>query len=403
LASTDLIAQRRAGPLQGWTLIASAWLAVIASGALLGPVLPRMTEQFRSVPGVEVLISLVATLPALFVALLAMPFGMLGDRIGQRRLLFWATLVYGFLGIAPYWLNSLYAIVVSRAIVGIAEAAIMPCVTALIGHYFYGNTSARWYALQGGTAPLCGIVAIALGGGLGERDWHNVFLVYFFGLVIFVLGASFLWDPRREPAQSAPAQQAFVDAGTVDWRRLLGISAMTLFVFTAFMITVIQTGALLTERGIPSPRMIGFWQSISSLANPLGALLFGLWAAKPLSKLTTSLVLMGVGFGVIALQPSWQAALVGAVITNLGCGLVQPTLTIWALTGIPAAVRGKAAGTWLSAAFLGQFLSPLVIVWLKGLSGSLSSAVLCYCVVCLLTAFVLIAAIRRVPANSPAA
>jgi hypothetical protein len=110
-------------------------------------------------------------------------------------------------------------------------------------------------------------------------------------------------------------------------------------------------------------------------------------------------VLMGIGFGVIALQPSWQAALVGAAITNLGCGMVQPTLITWALVDIPDSVRGKAAGTFLSAAFLGQFLSPLAIVWLKGLSGSLSSAVLCYCIACLLAGGVFIA-MRRLPANS---
>lgn len=403
MPSADRVPQRRGSPLQGWTLVSSSWLAVIASGALLGPVLPRMTEQFRSVPRVDVLISLVATLPALFVGLLAMPFGMLGDRIGQRRLLFWAALVYGFLGIAPYWLQSLPAIVVSRAIVGIAEAAIMACGTALIGHYFSGNSSARWYAIQAGSTPLVAIVVIASGGGLGETDWHNVFLVYCFAFVIFVLVALFLREPQHEPAPSAPKQQAAVDSDAMDWRRLLGISAITLFVFSAFMITVIQTGALLTERGIPSPRSIGFWQSFSSLANPLGALIFGLWVAKPVSKLTTSLVLMGIGFGVIALQPSWQAALLGAVITNLGCGLVQPTLTTWALADVPHSVRGKAAGTWLSAAFIGQFLSPLSIVWLKGLSGSLSSAVLCYSIACLLTACVLVAVIRRISANSLAA
>jgi hypothetical protein len=221
--------------------------------------------------------------------------------------------------------------------------------------------------------------------------------------VIFVLVISFLWEPQREPARSAAAQDAFMNSAVVDWPRLLMISAITVFTLSAFMITVIQTGSLLTERGIPSPRMIGFWQSIASLANPLGALLFGLWAAKPLSKLTTSLLLMGAGFGVIGWQPSWQAVIVGAFITNLGCGLVQPTLVTWALADIPDAARGKAAGTWLSAAFLGQFLSPLSIVWLENLCGSLSSAMLCYSMACLLMAAVVVLAIKRRPADSLAA
>ena len=38
---------------------------------------------------------------ALFVALLAWPFGILGDRVGHKRVLFWATVVYGVFGTAP--------------------------------------------------------------------------------------------------------------------------------------------------------------------------------------------------------------------------------------------------------------------------------------------------------------
>ncbi|MGA3156607.1 MAG: MFS transporter [Steroidobacteraceae bacterium] len=370
---------RQPGFLQGWTLVASAWLAVFASGALIGPILPRMSEHFRSVPHVEVLISLVATLPSLFVALLAVPFGMLADRVGHRRVLFWATLLYGLLGMAPYGLDALPAIVVSRAGVGIAEAAIMTCGAALIGRYFRGQRSARWYALQTGTAPIAALIAIALGGGLGERDWHTPFLVYSFGLVLFVAVTTLLWEPGR--AAPGVGTTAAEDA-RIRWPRLLGICAITLFALSAFLVTVIQTGFLLTERGIPSPRLIGLGQALASLANPAGALLFGLWRAPARSKLTLSLLLMGAGFAVIGLEPSWQAALGGAAITNLGCGMILPTLITWALEGMPDAARGRGTGTWMCASFLGQFISPLSIVWLKQWSGSLSGAVLCYAIAC---------------------
>jgi hypothetical protein len=36
----------------------------------------------------------------------------------------------------------------------------------------------------------------------------------------------------------------------------------------------------------------------------------------------------------------------------------------------------------MCASFLGQFISPLSIVWLKHWSGSLSGAVLCYALAC---------------------
>jgi MFS family permease len=156
----------------------------------------------------------------------------------------------------------------------------------------------------------------------------------------------------------------------------------TIFALSAFLVTVIQTGFLLTERGIPSPRQIGLGQALASLANPAGALLFGLWRAPARSKLTPSLLLMGAGFALIGLGPSWQAALAGAAITNLGCGMILPTLITWALEGMPDAARGRGTGTWMCASFLGQFISPLTIVWFKQWSGSLSGAVLCYAFAC---------------------
>jgi MFS family permease len=375
------LATRQPGFLQGWTLVASAWLAVFASAALIGPILPRMSEHFASVAHLEILISLVATLPSLFVAVLAVPFGMLADRIGHRRVLFWATLCYALLGMSPYELDSLPAIVISRAGVGIAEAAIMTCGAALIGRYFHGQRSARWYALQTGTAPIAALLAITLGGSLGERDWHAPFLVYGFGLVLFLAVATLLWEPGENGAgnRAAPVPSPM----RIRWLRLLGICAITVFALSAFLVTVIQTGFLLTERGIPSPRLIGLGQGLASLANPAGALLFGVWRTAARPKLTLSLLLMAAGFAVIGLEPSWQAALAGAAITNLGCGMILPTLITWALEGMPDAARGRGTGTWMCASFLGQFLSPLSIVWLKQLSGSLSGAILCYAIACL--------------------
>jgi MFS family permease len=61
--------------------------------------------------------------------------------------LFWATVVYGAFGTAPVWLNTLPQIVVSRGLVGVAEAAIMTCSTTLIGDYFTAERRGRYLAL----------------------------------------------------------------------------------------------------------------------------------------------------------------------------------------------------------------------------------------------------------------
>lgn len=74
----ELKSQRIAG-IPGMTLVASAWVSVFAPAAQLGPVLPHMTQHFIGVPHVDVMIALVATLPAFFmVALPSIPFGVVG-------------------------------------------------------------------------------------------------------------------------------------------------------------------------------------------------------------------------------------------------------------------------------------------------------------------------------------
>src|ERR1700733_3290908 len=200
--SARLAPQRAATAVQGWLLVSCGWLAVMAS-AMLSPVLPRMTQYFQQQPLVDLLISRVASLPALFVALLAWPFGILGDRVGHKRVLFCATVVYGVFGTAPLWLDTLPQIVLSRGLVGVAEAAIMTCSTTLIGAYLPAERRGRYLALQTGTAPLVAMSVIALGGALGDSNWRNPFLAYGFAFALVPLTGLLLWEPARADADGA--------------------------------------------------------------------------------------------------------------------------------------------------------------------------------------------------------
>jgi len=73
------------GPLGFDTDIHS--MAVCDREAVIAPVLPRIRECFPVAPHVELMVSFVATIPALFIALLAGSFGILADIVGYRSLL----------------------------------------------------------------------------------------------------------------------------------------------------------------------------------------------------------------------------------------------------------------------------------------------------------------------------
>jgi MFS family permease len=362
-----------------------------------------MTKYFSDQPSVSLLISLAATLPALFVAILAIPAGMLGDRIGHKRLLFSTVLGYGLVGTAPLWLKTLPQIVISRAFVGIAEAAIMTCSTALLGAYFFGSRRERFLALQTGTAPIVAIICTWLGGELGAANWRNAYMIYFFAFLLIPLTGFFLFEPsvkrQADPASELSREKASptINRGSLmrDWGKLIGICLITIFAMTAFLVTIIQVPFILTERGMESSALIGRMASIAMFANPLGALLFALIPWRYVSKVTLSFLLLSCGFFIISLSSIWQPVVAGAFIANLGAGMILPTLITWALSTISPEQRGKGTGAWQAASFLGQFLSPLIILVLKGLTGSLSVAILVYAILCCIFGFIaLVSTIR---------
>jgi hypothetical protein len=193
-----------------------------------------------------------------------------------------------------------------------------------------------------------------------------------------------LWEVRAGRTGPGEARGIVERAGqaSVGRGRLIWICVVTLFTMTAFLVTVVQTGFLLTERGVRSPQLIGMWQGLASLANPLGALLFGVLRWHTFSKLTLAYALLSSGFFVIAALGDWRSAVLGAAVANLGAGMILPTLITWAIGTLPHRMRGNGTGLWMAASFLGQFLSPLVVLGLRTVTGSLSKAILVYAVAC---------------------
>jgi MFS family permease len=327
--------QPRSTALQAWVLIMCSWLGVMAS-QVISPVLPTITEVFKGTPYINALVSFVASGQSLFVALLAPLFGALGDRTGHKRVLFFATLFYGAAGSAPLWLPTLQLIAASRAVVGIAESAAITCSTALLGLYFSGRTRERYLALQTGSATLVAILVNVVGGALGDHSWRYPFGVYGFALLLIPLVGLLLWEPRQHHETQAAADAAAVTGDEpFRWGKLLWICLVTLFGMTAFMLIVVQTGFLLTERGLSSPRLIGLWTSVAMMANPVGALFFGLLPWRPATKLSLTFGGFAVGFFIMAFIPTWQATIVGAAIAYVGAGMLLPTTIAWGLSDCP--------------------------------------------------------------------
>src|SRR3954449_6085327 len=98
----DAATGRPAGRPQALVLLLSSCLAVLGA-VLLAPVLPRIEDAFSGTPGVEALTPIVLTAPALVIGLTATFAGRIVDRLGRKRLLVVALVVYAIVGTAPLW------------------------------------------------------------------------------------------------------------------------------------------------------------------------------------------------------------------------------------------------------------------------------------------------------------
>lgn len=361
-----------AGPLRAALLMAGSCLPVLGA-VLIAPVLPKMQEHFATVPGAEALVPVVLTVPALALALLAPFAGVIVDRLGRVRLLVVATVLYALLGTAPLWLDSLGAIVISRALVGITEAAIMTCCTTLIGDYYSGRVRDRYLALQTMCASISATAFFVIGGAAGSAGWRAPFWIYAVGLLLAPAMAVVLSRPR--PAGAAVSEEPTGEKKPFPLRRLAGVCALTVFGATVFYTVPVEMAYLLDDLGVKSTGTIGLATAIASAATVVGSLTFAKLTGNPAGRLPLIFALCAAGFVVIALASSPVVVIVGAVLNCLGTGMLLPSLLTIAMSRLDYADRGRGTGLWTAAFFVGQFICPLVLIALGSATGSLAHSV----------------------------
>ncbi|MCW2819068.1 MAG: Major facilitator family sugar transporter [Marmoricola sp.] len=390
------------GRTQGLLLMFISCLPILGA-VLLAPVLPTMQEVFADTPGSAALVPITLTVPALMIGLIAPFAGRLVDRSGRTRLLVVALAAYAVLGTAPLWLHALgvdglVPIVVSRAGVGITEAAIMTCATTLIADYFSGTERDRWLGLQTVFASLSATVFFGLGGGLGSIGWRAPFWLYASSLVLAVLAARLLW----QPAGSGSGAARTTALPPVPWSRLGAPVLVTLLGGVVFYTPIVELPYALEDIGVKAVSTVGAVAAVASLATAAGAFTFGrVTRLGTATLLPVAFALAGIGLLVVGTAGSVAPLVVGAVVCSAGTGLLLPTLLVWALSSLTFEQRGRGTGLWTAALFIGEFLCPLVVLALTALLGDLGPALVAVGVVALVAGAAAYVGLRRtVPAHA---
>jgi MFS family permease len=363
---------RTPGVLQGILLLLPITLAVMGI-SVLGPVVPLLLAQFQDVPYHEYLVmGGILTMPAIWVLLFSPVAGLMADRFGRRNLLVASMIVYAFVGIAPAFLDNVYAIIASRVAVGICESIVMTVSTTLISDYFRGPARERWLASQTAVASVSALGIIYLGGHFGAAyGWRGPFYLYIYSLPLALCVLAWIWEPTPDSSAEESTGED-VRYLAFPWTRILSICAITLLASISFYTVITKNAEALNILGVIDTAQVTRYTALASIGVPLGTFIFwGLSRIRIGWLLFIDFALVGAGFAWMGQASDPQTYAWGSFINQIGCGLVLPTMLVWATRGVAYAIRGRVNGMWQAAFAIGQFLSGMVVTLLSHLLGGL--------------------------------
>ncbi len=325
--------------------------------------------------------------------------GTLGDRIGRRKLLLIGGAAFGLTSILAALSSSAPMLIACRALLGIAGATLMPSTMSLIRNMFLDprqRTTAIGIWVSGFSAGSA--VGPLVGGFLLEHfSWNSVFLIAVPVMVLLLIVGPFLLPEYRDPhpgrfdllsavmslaavlsiifglkqiAQDGigwlpvvciivgvvvgvlfvQRQRTLADP-LIDLRlfRIPAFSASlainTLAIFVGFGSFLFIAQYLQLVLGL-SPLEAGLWSVPGAVANILGSNIAPVLVRRirPALVIALAMVLVAIGFGMIAMSGTNSLALVviGNTILSIGFGFTF-TLTSDMIIGTAPAERAGAA------------------------------------------------------------
>ncbi|MEL4457391.1 MFS transporter [Lutimonas vermicola] len=320
--------------------------------------LPDMTKAFSDVPNGPKLVKLVLSFPGLFIALSAIVAGMFIDKFGRLRLLGISLVLYALGGVSGYWLDNLYLILAGRAVLGVSVGISMTIVTTLVADYYQGKSRQKFAGLQIAVMSIGGIVFITLGGILADISWRAPFLIYFFSLLILPFCYLYLKEPKRD--LKAQESQTGIKSPAIIWFVFINVMLMWIL----FFIIPIQIPFYLKDLGVEKNSMIGLAIASSTFFSAVAAFSYSRIKDKFSFHQIFALgyFLMAVAFAFIAAGHSYFMVMLGMLFAGLGMGIMIPNANIWVMQLAPPEIRGREIGRLTTFWFLGQFLSPLLLL-----------------------------------------
>lgn len=345
--------------------ILSLSLLTVMAGAAVAPALEVIREHFSEASKLE--IQLIVSMPALFIVITNSFFGKLAERFGARALTMLGLVLYTVGGSAAGLFDSIWAVLIMRALVGVGVGIIMPLSTGLLTYYFPPERREGLMGLSSAANQLGGVVATALAGVLANISWRLSFAVYLMGLISIVLCLVFMPNDRIRGGARSSEPARLGDVWCRNWTHVVCIFLL----MTIFFIYPANFAIVTAAEGAVPMSLCAVIMAGCDLIAFGGGLAF-VWV-KRISGSFAGLVapaLFLLGYCLLAFVGGWVGTIAGSALIGFSNGVGIPYIISTA-----SANEGKAAATTVmpmisAAMYLAQFLSPFLLSLVSGIGSA---------------------------------
>ena len=374
IGSSTNLPSKHFTPTKG-TLIALLLVSMLncMGGAAVAPALPQISAAFPD--AAESIVALIISLPSLAVVLSGFFVGAIADKMGKAKTLFASLALFTVAGLSGIVLPTLETILVSRFVMGLGMAGVATSSTALIADYYDADQQAKVMGMQSAATGASILILEMTGGFLALLGWRVPFYVYAIGIVMLVFVGLYVREPYRKSAEARSIAETDSDsensaktASSAEAATAKGITAVCAICFIAVFLNSLVVFLVpskmpyLVEMFGGNTATSGLFLGAFGLANIVSALAYArlIKRFRRFALLGVSFLFAAIGTLCIGLASSLWPILVGAVLVNLGVGIIMPLMANWLGQVATPQNSGRIMGTYAAMLNLGQFFSPLL-------------------------------------------
>ena len=356
-----------------FAVLCSIPFVMVLGNSMLIPVLPKIRSVLHLS---QIETGLIITAFSVSAGLVIAFVGILSDRIGRKKVISPALIIYGLGGagaaLAGALMENPYTVIlVARVVQGIGAAGTAPIAIALAGDIFQSEERSKAQGLLEASNGLGKVLSPVLGAGSGLLSWWAPFALY---AAIAIPTAIAVWVLIQEPKQKGekvPISQYFHDLGGILKKKGWSLGACYLAGAVVLMIlfgVLFYFSDLLESRFHVTGLLKGIVIAAPILIMSVTSFLVGVFMEthRNLLKVATwvglFVVAAALGMSALITKALWLGVAMGFV--GLGSGFVLPSLDTMVTSAAGGQARGMVTSVYGAVRFFGVALGPPAFGWL---------------------------------------